>query len=385
MAKRLSTNPLAPKVYLLRETGKTVPLTLVIVLAVMLIAGIVSMINSIPLSIRTIYSYSALYAGFTPRGDASRTPEIRQRIEKESPVPLGRVMTARASEAVVKSIVGKWPFVILGLEQSDMDYYLQAMDTKSIDGRKPRPGTPEALISEPLARNLGLKLGSTLLGPTIDESFSPMPVKVVGIAQTNKWVAMVPIEYHRLYHFPPIDVLAVFTKDPAQQPEFDSWALEAFKGERTRVFVYEDLDKDTTEMFNILYRILNVVIGALVLVITFMMGMLMNIYQSQRLQEFGLLQALGYTRSALLRRVLGEAAMVVIGGWLLGVLTAFGLLNLVKRILMDPQAFALDPLDRTAYLYSIPVPIAILVVAGLTVMIRFRRFDPVGVVERRLV
>ena len=38
--------PLALSTYLLRNAGKTVPLTFVIVLAVMLVGGIIAMINS---------------------------------------------------------------------------------------------------------------------------------------------------------------------------------------------------------------------------------------------------------------------------------------------------------------------------------------------------
>jgi putative ABC transport system permease protein/lipoprotein-releasing system permease protein len=35
--------------------------------------------------------------------------------------------------------------------------------------------------------------------------------------------------------------------------------------------------------------------------------------------------------------------------------------------------------------YTLPVPIAIMVAAFTTIYLRFRRFDPVSVVERRLV
>jgi hypothetical protein len=45
----------------------------------------------------------------------------------------------------------------------------------------------------------------------------------------------------------------------------------------------------------------------------------------------------------------------------------------------------LNPLDAPAYLYTVPIPFAILFVAFATVFLRFRRFDPVAVVERRLV
>jgi ABC-type antimicrobial peptide transport system permease subunit len=138
-------------------------------------------------------------------------------------------------------------------------------------------------------------------------------------------------------------------------------------------------------MFRTLYQILNVVIGTLVIVITFMMGMLINIYQSQRIVEFGLLQAIGYTKRQILSRVLTETAMVVVVGWLLGLLAAYGLLNVANATLMAPRAYAINPVDKVAYLYSLPLPIAILVVAAATITVRFKNFDPIGVVERRIV
>ena len=378
-------NPLAPARYLFRNASKTLPLVAVIVLAVMLIGGIVSLMNSIPLSIRTIYAYSERYVGLTPRGDPSQTPEIRSRVEALAPVSLDRVIVCRASDATVRSIVGKWPFVVLALNQDDLRYYLSRMDVRKIEGRIPAKGAPEALVSEPVARNLNLRVGDELLGPDRTEAYSPQSVRIVGITQTDQWVMLASREYHEANHFPPIDLLIVFAKNPNEQKVLDAWALEEFRGDRARVFAYSQLDKDTNEMFDILYRILNVVIGTLVLVITVMMGMLMNIYQSQRVQEFGLLQALGYTKRSLLWRVFGETLIVVVGGWILGLVAAYLMLSGVDRLLMYPQAFALDRTDRTAFLYTLPVPIAIFIAAGITVRLRFRKFDPVGIVERRLV
>ena len=58
---------------------------------------------------------------------------------------------------------------------------------------------------------------------------------------------------------------------------------------------------------------------------------------------------------------------------------------IAQATLMTPNAFALDVADPMALLYTIPVPIAILLVAVGTIWLRFRNFDPVAVVERRLV
>ena len=356
-----------------------------IVLAVLLVAGIIAMINSIPLSIRTIYSYSREVLGVTPRGDPTQTERIVREIKLRSPVPIERVMICRATGTQVNSIVGNFPFIVLGLKAEDMQWYLERQRTRAVIGRLPEKGAPEAVISQPVAKNLGLKLGDVLLGPELSESYSPMEVKVVGIGLTERWYMLTSIEYQRQHHFPPIDFAMVAARNLEDQSKLDRWAEERFKGERAQMWAFHQIERNSNEMFATLYQILNVVIGTLALVITIMMGMLMNIYQSQRLVEFALLQAIGYTRRQLLSRVILESIAVVVLGWVLGVVAAYGLLNLAKKIMLDPKAYSLDPMDLGAYAYTIPVPLAILVVALLTVALRFRKFDPVGVVERRLV
>jgi putative ABC transport system permease protein/lipoprotein-releasing system permease protein len=378
-------NPLATRTYLLRNAGKTLPLIGVIVLAVMLICAIVTLINSIPLSVRTIYKYSSVMMGVTPRGDISMTPKIRETIERESPVEIGRISVCRASDTEVKSIVGKWQFGVIALGSDDQKFLLDRLGSTAINGRLPKPGEAEAVISEPVSRNLKLKLGDQLLGPDNADAFSPESVKIVGIAKTEQWIMVSDLDYYRANHFPPIDLLLVFAKNVNEQSRLDDWALKRFKGERARILAYGEVEKSSNEMFKTLYQILNVVIGMLVIVITIMMGMLINIYSNQRTQEFALLQALGYTQAMLIRRIAGETAVTVIGGWLLGVGVAYGILVLVDKVLMYPNAFAIDIADKSALNYTVPVPLAILLTATITLWNRFRTFDPVAVVERRLV
>lgn len=351
----------------------------------MLIAGIVSLMDSIPLSVSTIYSYSRFALGVSPRGDEQAMQDFRVRFDQKLPIELERRIDCRVSTASIKSIVGDWPFAVFGMAQEDMEYYVRKLGGESIEGSYPADAQPEALISRPVATNLGLKVGDTLLGPDKPDSFSPFNVTVVGIVETDQWMMLIPIAYHREFQFPPIDAHMYFAKSPTAQRDLDSWALKEFKGASVRLYSYENLKKETDQSFRTLYTILNVVVGSLVVVITVMMGMLMNIYQSQRIQEFGLLQAIGHSKKTILRRLLGETAYVLLGSWMLGVFVALALLLFVKTQLFDPRAYALDPWAVRAYLYSIPVPLMIFVVSALDVVIRLKKFDPVGVVERRLV
>lgn len=393
---RHAASPLSPTIFLRRNAAKTVPLVAVIMLAVLLVAAIIALIDSIPYSIRTIYDYTREFVAITPRGDPAATAKFVKEVEKGSPVPLDRSMICRISSAQVQSIVGKWPYAVLGLSQEDTSYYLRREGSRGVEGRLPIPGKPEVVVSRPVAKNLGLVLydpkashearaRGIVQGPENSDAYSPEPVRVVGIADTDRWLMVGSIETMRRDYFPPIDEALVFARDPAQQPILDAWTMRHFKGKRAMIFAYQKVRKESDTMFQTLYKILNVVIGTLVSIVTIMMAMLINIYQSQRLVEFGLLQAIGYTKRQILTRVLTETVLVVLGGWILGLGVAVGALKVADLVLMAPKAFALELLDPKAYLYTIPLPICILLVAGGSVVLRFRKFDPVGVVERRLV
>lgn len=384
MANRI-LRPLSSSTYLRRNLTKTAPLVAVIMLAVMLVNCIIALVDSIPLSIRINYGYAKEFLSVGPRGNPLKGPGLYRIVETESPVPIERKVILRLSRTQIHSIVGKWPFAVLGLSQEDMRYFVGRQRGSTIEGRYPEPGKPEAIISRKIAQNLKLKLGSTVLKPTDSDAYSPYPVRVVGIVETDRWFILDPIEYQRSNHFPPVDLAIFFAKNQADQRVLGHWAKKRLEKEGAEVFAYEQLEKDANDMFKTLFAILNIVIGLIVGVITLMVAMLINIYQSQRLLEFGLLQALGYTKKRLLTRSVVEVAIVVVVGYVGGLILGNLVLGLVDGAVMQPNAYALDKYDAQALRYTIPVPITILLAAAFTVYLRFRKFDPVGVVERRLV
>lgn len=377
--------PLSPLTYLRRNKGKVFPLFGVLILATMLIASIIAIINSVPLSIRTIYSYSRYSLGMIPRASPELIPKLRAALVEHSPFPIQRTIFTQIGSLHVRSIVGEWPFPVLGLTQNDMHYCAEKFFTQSITGRFPKSGAPEALISEPVAKNLGLKLNSIVLGPNNTNDYSPYNVHIVGIAKSPEWFVFVPLEYFQTNQFPPIQGILAFAKTPAQQSQLNLWALKAFQGQQVQLFTYQQIERSNAKMFHILYQILNIIIGVLVIVITLMMGMLMNIYQSQRVQEFGLLQAMGFTKRQLFKRMSLEAMIMIVTGWIVGIGLAVALLKIVDHLLMQPHAFVLNPLDPMAYVYTIPVPLVIFLAALVTIAIRFRKFDPIEIIERRLI
>jgi hypothetical protein len=50
---------------------------------------------------------------------------------------------------------------------------------------------------------------------------------------------------------------------------------------------------------------------------------------------------------------------------------------------MIPRGLLLNPLDLSAYIFTVPLPGTITLFAVITISIRLARLDPVSIIERR--
>jgi ABC-type antimicrobial peptide transport system permease subunit len=126
-----------------------------------------------------------------------------------------------------------------------------------------------------------------------------------------------------------------------------------------------------------------VVNGTVIFVIALMSGMLSNIYFTQRIAEFAVLAAIGYQRTRLITRVVGETFLLTIIGWLLGALVTLVMLSYLKTAVFEPRGLIINPRDIFAYKYTIPIPFSITAFAVATIALRLLRLDPVTIIERR--
>ncbi len=99
--------------------------------------------------------------------------------------------------------------------------------------------------------------------------------------------------------------------------------------------------------------------------------------------EFGVLNALGFGHLQLVWRVARETAAVVVAAWLLSLaLCAAGLLSM-QFGLYAPLGFRLDFFNPTPWLFTLPIPVAVLAASAGTIAWTLARLDPVAIIERR--
>lgn len=374
-------HPLSPWLYFRRNPGKTLPIAFVITVAVALVASVVTLVDSIDLTILTMYGYQRRLTIVTPRNALEVSPDIIRGIRKQPLV--ADVYGERPAFTMIKTIFGKMPFVIFGLEPAAQRQILSCCGLRLKTGRLPADGKPEVALSAEIARNQHLNLGDVVLKPDSVDSYSVVPVKLVGTLEGPVWFACTSESFIR-DNFPVAPRGHVIVADsPARQRDLDRALDSSVDKARARVWTYAELVKETTDSLSSLYFIMRIIIGIIVFAIAFLTGMLANIYFTQRLPEFATLAAIGYQRRELLLRVFGETALFCLIGWALGSVLTVGLLLAIKGWLMTPRGLLLDAFDLAAYRYTIPLPLAITAFAVGAVWQRLRTLDPVSIIERR--
>jgi hypothetical protein len=377
-----ASNPLSAWLFFRRNLSRTAPVALVIVLSVVLIGTVVTIIRSIDLTVLTVYGYNRYFLVAVPRNGNQVDPLAEQTIRAE---PLARqIYRISVCFTNIHTIFGKFPFVLFGLTQEEMPKMLRLTRMRLVEGRLPREGEAACALSVGIARNRNLKIGDVVLAPNIEDSFSPVPVKLVGLLDGENWFAVISKEFVQKHYFPPLEEIVVAAPTPQQQPELDRRLDKALDKRQVRLFTYGQLVRELRSSLRNLYLIMNIVITIVVLVIAIMIGMLSNIFFMQRLPEFALLAAMGYTRGMLLWRVVRETALLVALGWTIGVLLSMGILWALYWWVFEPRGMLLQPMDWQAYRYTIPVPIAVLAFAAMSVGPRLLTMDPVLVIERKV-
>ncbi len=363
----------------------------VIVLSVFLIASVATLVHSIDLTILTIYGYTRHYTYAIPQRVTQSVPEDQIAIIRNDP-RTDRVMEGSVFFTNIKTVMGRLPFVVLGVTAQDRDYLLRRVGTGLIAGRLPAEGMPEAVLSEPLARNKRVKVGDVIAGPT-DEggiSGSPVPVKLVGILRGPTWIAFTSKSFCDMTFLTAPRTTVFTTKDPADLMAVNQKLMPSGNKQagllapaKVQLLSFQNLVRELRDSLSSMYLIMAIVNGTVIFVIALMSGMLSNIYFTQRIAEFAVLAAIGYRRTRLVLRVVRETALLTLLGWVVGAAVTFAVLSYFKDAVFEPRGLIIDPRDLFAYRYTIPIPFSITLFAVATIALRLMRLDPVTIIERR--
>jgi ABC-type lipoprotein release transport system permease subunit len=283
-----------------------------------------------------------------------------------------------------------------GIYAQDMAYLVELYGLELKEGRLPRPGTNEMVIPESLARNRDLEIGD-LIGDPAQPAYAgapslPVQFVITGIfarpaaADDENWWAFVSLEFLEEQSALPLPAVLplIVVPQEGQKDALDDWLEFELAGSDASVMTHRQQVARVRQGARNQMLAMVLLEGVIAVVAALGLAVLNYVFVSQRQAEFGVLHALGYGRRQLVRRVLRETAFTTGLAWGLSAIVVLIGMFCLRFGLFAPLGLRFDLFKITPWLYTLPIPVAVLVVTACTTAWTLSKVDAVSIVERRV-
>lgn len=381
-------NPISSFTYYRRHKGGTALLIVIIALVTMAVGTMISVLDSyienMFLDIAYLDSVSAVYPAAGNELDPGIAAQVRAHPDAARVIPESGMTLNRPA------LIGSNWVRMFVVPVADMPAVLRASGLRIAEGRLPAINAPELALSADTARALGLRVGGRV-SRALDADYYwalPSEITVVGLLDQdpaaekhNTRLGLMSYEYvtgHEDYN-PRITGLLVIPQPGhiASLNHFLETLPASLADGETRDYWAAFIERMDT-MLRLVFAFVDVLVAGVVAVVV---GVINQLAIARRLQEFGLLQAVGWRKGALLRRVIGGTAMTATLGWLVGLAGMIVLVSVGRQTVFAARGheWSLSPMP---FLYTLPIPLTVVAFAAGSVWRVFKRLDAVAIVER---
>lgn len=390
--RRSSIRPLSPWTFYLRHRRRG---SLLVVSIAFMILGVAfpGFLTSVALNaMQPSFGYlryvSTVSPGAGHQVDAGVTAQI-----KRHPAAAGVIHAMPLALAVRVPPGGTRTVAIYGIAENELPALLRQLGMHLVAGRLPRARSNEILLSEAVALNRGLRVGDTLgrsaqagdeADPLITDDI-PIEMVVVGLlSPEDRWLGFASLEYlesHELSASRPVHLLTL----PAEgrKGELDAWLYQNVASAQTEVTTYASAYAEHRRELRGLIKLFAAVESIIAFVAATALAALNHIFFVQRREEFGVLYAVGRSRSWLLLRTARETIGVVTIAWLIGAVVCTLGLSYAQAQIYAPMGLRLNLLNLSPWLFTLPIPLVVVAASVGTIGRLLSRLDPVSIVERR--
>jgi ABC-type lipoprotein release transport system permease subunit len=297
-----------------------------------------------------------------------------------------RVIPAMRLDLMVTIPPTETVFTFYGVSENDLPALLDLYGVYLKEGRLPNPRSNEIVLSEAVALNRGLRLGD-IVGRPVNELDTSIPTEmmVVGIlGPRDRWMGFASYEYlvnHELYSNRLGYLLVVPTA--GEKGELDDWLEKNVASTQTNVRTYDTQYGELQEATRGTLLLFAGLESVIAIIAAIALAVLNYIFFAQRREEFGVLHAMGRSRVWLILRAAVETISAVTAAWLLGAVVCVIGLVIAQTNIFGPKGVSLDFTNLAPWLFTLPIPIAVVIAsAGVVAWLLFR-LDPVSIIERR--
>jgi len=287
-----------------------------------------------------------------------------------------------------------YPVEAYGVTAEDMAYLVELYGLKLAEGHLPRPNTNDIVIPWTVAQNRDIQVGDVIgnrdhpiypNAPTLPSELVVSGIFTPAEAYADEtWFSFMSLEFAEKYPDSwRTDLSLIVVPKAGQKAALDAWLESQIAGENRLVFTYGNQQALFQRQASTILFSLSLVESIIALVAALALTGLNYVFVTQRQAEFGVLNALGFSRLQLVGRVVCETLFTTGAAWLVAVLGCAVILLCLQYGLYIPSGLKLNLFNLTPWFYTLPVPVAVLAVSAGAVGWTLARLDPVAVIERR--
>jgi ABC-type antimicrobial peptide transport system permease subunit len=401
-APRSSHNPLSSLTFLSRHRRRSILLLAAIGLMVLGVAlprflNTVQNDSMLPLYLSYASHATIVSPGFTYR---EIPPDIVAQIRAHPDV--AHAIPAKALSMVINiPMYGELASMpVYAVREQDLPILLDAYGLRLGEGELVQPRSGHVVLTSALARNRNLDVGSMIGYPVNERDGIPTELTVVGLLEPTgpalveragydvppmpRWVGFASYEYvdgHERYAGTPTRLLVVPVE--GRDAEMEIWLQEAIASPRVEIETLGTSYRLWQGLVQISQTIADIGIIILTVAAGLALAILNYIFVTQRRDEFGTLHALGHSRAALIARALRESVSITAVAWLVGAAVCIAGLLYFQINVYAPLGTSVDLANPIPWLFTLPIPLAVVAASVGTIGWMLKRLDPVSVIEGR--
>jgi len=285
----------------------------------------------------------------------------------------------------INLLAGNAQFDLYGFDPPGMGQLLSLYGDRIVAGRLPAANANEIAVSEEIARSRHVWVGGKV-GNALDElDRLPDTFTVVGIIQGPTRLGVIPLDYmteHYLFERRYQGLVVV--PQPGHEQAVHDQLQKLVAGSAFRLFDWAYIKSKIDSLIANLDAINTFLILLVTIVLSLVVGLLNNLFFRQRMNEFGLLAAVGYSRWGLILRVAWESLGVTLAAWLIGVGLGVAVLSWFNLTFIVPHGLLMNIFDwNVLALHTLPIPLMVFAFGMGTVAWQLLRLDPISIIERR--
>jgi putative ABC transport system permease protein len=373
--------------YYLSNKRRGISLIFVMALTVFSIYFVTSLVQSIFSTVE--YSNIACLNDFSfvyPVGGSSfLSDETVEKIQKDDSVK--KAYPILLEYTVINNIFGTTSGYVAFMDEADIGEIFDDYSLTVTEGRLPQENSYELIMHEDMLKNKGLSVGDTF-GSAVDDG---EPIEgtytITGAFSGNSYMAFGTKSYKQKE----LEELGLDFKNttfgllvtPKTDLDAMNTMLDTMSHDEAAAMTLSYAQKTLKDNVSSIKFLMGVIVIVIAVSISAAVCIVLETIYNDRMEEFGILYAIGYKKSWLFRNIIAEIVVLVFISWILGLILSYGVLSLVAKSVFEPMGQMLSIVSIQSLLYTIIVMVVFVVVTILVTILKFAKKDLIAIIEMR--